>query len=409
MRVLDNDLVNGFFHDETNDDKFLVGEFHSAADPIIKKMVGEVYTPDNLPQICFRMACDIAKRRRRYLFKVLGGQPIKIEKKVIDVDSSDEGDNSDHSEFDESVPGAAADYEDMLKLQQEAQDYRKDCKEKVNEATATAKTKKATAATTKKKAAATTAKKKAAAATAKKKAAAAATAKKKAAAAATAKKKAAAATATAKKKAAAATATAKKKAAAAATAKKKSAAAAIDDVKNQTALAIANRTALAVRKHTAAAIDSRKKSRTRSQAFALWDNVLARWPYEPFHFFPAQITNWKINEGVKTYDVYFLDDGEMLSNVSGQELKVAPKTAKWAQMKRIDYIGFEFLHNVRHKKTPMKFGRFEIHDIGVLPNQNTYVCHCKDPEGDEEEEYYFDVGYVQRQLMHDPEVTPLDR
>ena len=70
------------------------------------------------------------------------------------------------------------------------------------------------------------------------------------------------------------------------------------------------------------------------------------------------------------------------------------------------------------KSDPERFERIEylknidqvrVSDWGVLPNHNTYVCHCKDPEGDEEEEYYFDVGYVQRQLMHDPEVTPLDR
>ena len=173
LHVLDNDLVNGFFHDEENEDKFLQDEFHFAVDPIIQKIIGEVYQPDNLPEFRFRMASDIVKRRRRYLFKALGKKPIKINKKpqriVFYTDSSDDdtddkgkGDSDqqvddDDSECDgdqrfrdESVPGAAADYyEDMLKLQKEVQDYRKGCKEKVNadEAAATATTEKKAAAT----------------------------------------------------------------------------------------------------------------------------------------------------------------------------------------------------------------------------------------------------------------------
>ena len=148
-------------------------------------------------------------------------------------------------------------------------------------------------------------------------------------------------------------------------------------------------------------------------SFKLWDNVLARWPVKPFHFFQAQITNWKINEGIKSYDVYFTEDAETLSNVLAEDLKEPPKQSKWAIMKRPDYVGFEFHHNVRHKGTPNTFGQYEIMEMGILPHHNKYVCHLLkiDPdqtvveEEEEEEEYYFDVGYVQRLLMDT--VTPL--
>ena len=65
MRCLDKDLMNDFFHDSENN--FVPSEFHYAVDPIIDRMIGESYSPDNLPQICFKVACDIAKKRKRYL------------------------------------------------------------------------------------------------------------------------------------------------------------------------------------------------------------------------------------------------------------------------------------------------------------------------------------------------------
>ena len=111
-----------------------------------------------------------------------------------------------------------------------------------------------------------------------------------------------------------------------------------------------------------------------------------------------------MNEGIKTYDVYFNEDAETLCNVSVEDLKEPPKNYKWSIMKRTDYVGFEFEYFVRTKGIPNKFGQYEIIALGIFPNHNKYVCHFKkDPQSTE---YYFDVGYVMRLLIDI--VTPLD-
>ena len=128
--------------------------------------------------------------------------------------------------------------------------------------------------------------------------------------------------------------------------------------------------------------------------------MLVRWPSEPYNYFPAQVTNWKINENVKSYDVYFPEDSETLMNVPINDLKAPPAHLRWSKMKRPDYVGFNFLHQVRHERAPNKFGQFEITGLGIFPNHNTYVCQLiNDSRGYDEEEYYFDVGYVQRLLV----------
>ena len=93
--------MNECFHHE---DKFSPDEFHVVADPIIGHMIGESYSLlINLPQICFKMACDIVKKRKRYLSRARNrsiSNPQTKQGTVDDLSKNNDSDKDDHDDSD---------------------------------------------------------------------------------------------------------------------------------------------------------------------------------------------------------------------------------------------------------------------------------------------------------------------
>ena len=140
--------------------------------------------------------------------------------------------------------------------------------------------------------------------------------------------------------------------------------------------------------------------------FSVGQNVLALWPDENGEPFPAQIFG-KVLKPLK-YDVYFPQDGEVLTGVRQKTLSLPKKTSKWSLVNRENFLTMGFFHERLTKGTPRNYGKFRPEACGKGKNANKYLCteiSGKNTKSNEPRRYWFDMGYVQRILLK--EIYPL--
>ena len=140
--------------------------------------------------------------------------------------------------------------------------------------------------------------------------------------------------------------------------------------------------------------------------FSVGQNVLALWPDENGEPFPAQIFG-KVLKPLK-YDVYFPQDGEVLTGVRQKTLSLPKKTSKWSLVNRENFLTMGFFHASLTKGTPRNYGKFRPEACGKGKNANKYLCteiSGKITKSNEPRRYWFDMGYVQRILLK--ELYPL--
>lgn len=62
---LDADLLASRFHDDHG--TLQNTPFNKAVSPMIQEVIGEDYSDDHVPALCYRLCKDIVKKRRNYL------------------------------------------------------------------------------------------------------------------------------------------------------------------------------------------------------------------------------------------------------------------------------------------------------------------------------------------------------
>ena len=101
------------------------------------------------------------------------------------------------------------------------------------------------------------------------------------------------------------------------------------------------------------------------------------------------------------YNVYFTDDGEVRKGVCAKDIKAAPADCNWRKMTRDQFITMDFEHEKKSGdgKRVHPSGEYKILRLGKKQWVNKYVCTRIG--GDEEKEYRFDMGYVQKKILDD--------
>ena len=116
-------------------------------------------------------------------------------------------------------------------------------------------------------------------------------------------------------------------------------------------------------------------------------------------FFKAQVTKlWSKGRSAGCYDVYFIEDQEVLKRVPEDKLQAAPRGAVWATMTREDFVGHNFKHKKARKGTPRSFGEFTVASMGTGRLINKYLCRSLE---DCTRTFNFDMGYVQDSILQD--------
>ena len=120
--------------------------------------------------------------------------------------------------------------------------------------------------------------------------------------------------------------------------------------------------------------------------------------------------------GNGTFDVYFPEDRQV-DVLERKDLKhVGTPIPYWARMTRDNYVSMTFKHiatgkDARDSGCTFKQGEYKVLAMGQGENINKYICKYenmldarlkrKKPKTVDENEYMFDMGYVQRILMHE--------
>ena len=126
--------------------------------------------------------------------------------------------------------------------------------------------------------------------------------------------------------------------------------------------------------------------------FDLHSNVLCKWDGK---FYPAQV----FGRYKGKYHVYFPDDRFERRNVPASDIKSPPlPLPDWAKCDRKRFFHLSFKHNSMAPKTPEVYGSFTVERLGKGKTINQYLCRL---DGNETEEYWFDIGYVSNKLLTD--------
>ena len=124
--------------------------------------------------------------------------------------------------------------------------------------------------------------------------------------------------------------------------------------------------------------------------FDLHSNVLCKYDGK---FYPAQV----FGRYKGKYHVYFPDDRFESKNVHASDLKSPPlPLPDWAKCDRKRFFHMSFKHNSMSPETPEVYGSFTVERLGKGKTANKYLCRL---DGNETEEYWFDVGYVSNKLL----------
>ena len=126
--------------------------------------------------------------------------------------------------------------------------------------------------------------------------------------------------------------------------------------------------------------------------YDLYENVHAYWPSHDC-FYRAQISHRTVGPNMTPlYHVYFPDDSEPRDFVTEEEITPTDEVDGFWSLTRDRFIGQRYTHDGRGGGARLK-GVLQITGIGISKRINKYVCEREDGK-----KCYLDVGYVLRAL-----------